>query len=98
MDPRQQQIVRDFARRRGRELALIPLFIAGIWPFAAVLRFHEPTVFGLSPTPAMAAGGLLLAACLGLHMRNWRCPACEAYLGGGLNRALCGHCGALFHD
>ncbi len=53
--------------------------------FAAVLSVPPEMI-------ALGTVGLLLAAA-GFYWLNWRCPACEKYLGKGLNPSHCPSCG-----
>jgi Zn finger protein HypA/HybF involved in hydrogenase expression len=37
---------------------------------------------------------LVIAAFTGFSAANWRCPACNKYLGQDINRRMCRKCGA----
>lgn len=78
----QTQITDEFLRRRSRErwknLFLIGGFIAFWILFIATLPTMTDEilcVFQISPI-------LLVGVYLWLHWKNWRCPACDSWLGG----------------
>jgi hypothetical protein len=43
---------------------------------------------------ALPAGGLFLLLFFFVMYRNWRCPACNGFLGLSLYVPVCGRCGA----
>jgi tRNA(Ile2) C34 agmatinyltransferase TiaS len=65
--------------------------------FIAMIGFtRRPGIVGLSPQAYWA--GLLALSVIGVltliqYFRNWRCPECGAYLGGGSNPSRCPECG-----
>ena len=77
----------EFARRRKRQL------LATI-PFAIVLLGYvilgERTQGTAYPIIFFVVIGLLLI----FSFRNWRCPACEGYLGRAISPKFCSKCGA----
>lgn len=87
-----KDIVRIFELRRGRQLAAIcaALFLV---LFLALL-YQRPTAAGVfSKKTIYAAQVIVIAAFIGFSCLNWRCPACNKYLGGDIYRRCCRKCG-----
>src|SRR5262245_20854342 len=83
----------QFAMRRKRQVILaIPLVLAIVGVVAAGDSLDRG-LFGLPP--AVLTGGflLLVAGALIFSFRNWRCPACDRYLGKHLGPSFCAKCG-----
>jgi len=86
------QIRRDFALRRRRQLLAIPATFIFLLMLAMIPR--HPDIFGeFSRNDILAAQILLLASFVGFSALNWKCPSCKTYLGPDLNRRICKQCG-----
>jgi hypothetical protein len=87
-------VVREFARRKTRQIiATVPAILA-IIPLV-MLEGREST--GLLGLPAVAVAGLCIAVFIGVavfSLKNWRCPACNGYLGKSFSPRFCPKCGA----
>ncbi len=90
----------EFRRRRKRQIILlIPLFLLLLG--ATFLRPEktaslEPDAEGVAfVVVAICFIGFVVFA-LFFSFRNWRCPACNAYLGRSLFVSSCSRCGASF--
>ena len=70
------------ARRRRSQmlLVLLALPVIVVNPFLGWL--------------AVPTGGLYLLGAFLFTLRNWRCPACDGFLGWSSYRPACPHCGA----
>ncbi len=99
MDPvssthRAEEIKAEFAVRRRRQLLLlIPVIL--MFAFAILVgtgKLPVP-VDPDSATPKVVLF-LVVAACVGYSWVNWRCPACNGYLGRGIEPKHCRNCGA----
>jgi hypothetical protein len=101
MEITEQQLVefrKQFAARRGRQkFVAVPLVL-----LLLVLYFASDkdagTVFGQSlivVAPVFAA--VLLGTAL-FSWRNWRCPACDRYLGRSAGQKVCGKCGVVLEE
>ncbi len=87
------QIKRDFAMRRRRQLLAIPATF--IFLLMLALISNRPDVFGeFSRNDILATQILLLASFVGFSAINWKCPSCKTYLGPDLGRRICKQCGA----
>jgi hypothetical protein len=49
--------------------------------------------FGISAVIALPILGAAIVSYLFFTFRNWRCPACNRYLGKGFNPSFCPKCG-----
>jgi hypothetical protein len=83
----------EFAARRKRQVILaVPLVIFIGFAVLADQRNGGP-VLGI---PAAVFGPAFLAlvvVALAFSFRNWRCPACDKYLGKGISPHFCPKCG-----
>lgn len=88
------QIRAEFAQRRRRQLiATVP----GIAAALAVGFAEEGTIarlLGVSPDVVVTGAVVVILGLVAFSLRNWRCPACDGYLGRSLNPRFCFKCGA----
>ena len=83
----------SFASRRRRQYWIaIPFFVVIL---ALALASDQEAVarFGIPPSILGPAMLVLVAGLLVFSFRNWRCPACNSYLGRGMNPRFCTKCG-----
>jgi ribosomal protein L37AE/L43A len=93
---RRQEIVREFQRRRTREMLAGVPFIAAFVVIYQLRANPEYEIAGLSGPPLLMAAIAVIAGVLLHHAVNWRCPACGRNFWRGINVPLCRHCGAVF--
>lgn len=91
---RERQVIREFGRRRARQLAavvaVIFLMISLLWKMG-----HPGVLLGeLSRSTVTALEVILIAGFVLFSSLNWRCPACGRYLGADINPRGCRKCGA----
>ena len=88
----------EFRRRRTRQLIASGLVLAVVIP--AALKGDDATfsIAGLPPEVTVTALFVLVVSVLIFSLWNWRCPACNRYLGKTLNPAYCARCGAQLRD
>ena len=81
------RVLEEFAARRKRQLiATIPVLVLLIG-YVLLGERAEQTAY-----PFILIG--VVVVILIFSFRNWRCPACDGYLGRGLNPKFCSKCGA----
>lgn len=83
----------EFAKRRKRQLLVSLPVVAAILIFAVVSQNARVSLLGLPPA---LVGGIAFAVVLGtlvFSLWNWRCPACNRYLGKGISPSFCPKCG-----
>jgi fatty acid desaturase len=83
----------EFAKRRKRQLLVSLPVVAAILIVAVASENAKVPLFGLPPA---VAGAIAFAAILGtlvFSLSNWRCPACNKYLGKGIGPSFCPRCG-----
>jgi hypothetical protein len=83
----------QFARRRKRQILLAIPLIAAIVGLAVLGESEGEALFGLPPTIWGPAFFLLVVGALIFSFRNWRCPACDRYLGKQMSPTFCSKCG-----
>jgi hypothetical protein len=93
---RRQEILREFQRRRTRELLAGIPFLAAFFVIYQLRVKPEYEIGGLSGAPLLMAAIAVIAAVLLHHAINWRCPACGHNFWRGIGVPLCRHCGAVF--
>jgi hypothetical protein len=86
-----KQIMKDFRVRQSRQLFAMAITLLFLIFF--VLLYKRPDLFGeISKQAILAAQVVLIAAFIGFSALNWRCPACNKYLGQDINRRKCRKC------
>lgn len=92
-EPQKQVFRTTFARRRRHQLVVaVPVMVVIV---AAILG-HEPgagSVYGLPVALWAPLLVVVVAVALIVSFVNWRCPACNRYLGRGWNPKFCPKCG-----
>ncbi len=80
-------VMTEFRKRHRIQLTLAAVFVAVLIGFSVIS--------GRSSDDALAWVMLpLIAAVLIVSLLNWRCPACNRYLGKTMFPKFCGKCGA----
>jgi Na+/citrate or Na+/malate symporter len=92
--PGSQDVIAEFRKRLHRQLiAIVPAVLALLLiPLAAATEESAGGGF-----PVAIAGPLAIVVVLGVlvfSIFNWRCPACNAYLGKSGIPTFCKKCGA----
>ena len=86
-----KQIAQNFeARLKRQHLAIgIALFLV----LLLVALHRRPSLFGeFSKDMIFGAEVIVIAAFIGFTRINWRCPACNKFLGSGIDRHICRKC------
>jgi hypothetical protein len=83
----------EFARRRKRQLLVSIPLAAAVLLFGLFGRRAEAPLFGLPPAVLGGAVFAVVLAAIAFSLWNWRCPACNRYLGKGIGPAFCPKCG-----
>jgi hypothetical protein len=82
------------AHARRQRYRVIMMVVAAVAMGALATTRDSTTVLGIPMTVlGPIAFVALVAAWLILDYRNWRCPACNEYLGRPLNPRQCRNCG-----
>ena len=90
-EQRQREIMDEYAARRTRQLLIPVVFGVVVLSFLG-LRYAGGGAGRFAPF--VGVGFLvLLAGAIWFSYTNWRCPACEKYLGRSLVWSACPHCG-----
>ena len=85
------EIVQLFSsRRRNQLLVAIPIVAALI---LLVLGEGEAAVFGIPMTIIVPAAIAVVIGGVLFSLFNWRCPACNKYLGKSISPKYCQKCG-----
>ena len=86
------EIIEQFKKKRIRQIMAVgPIILA----FIALLSVEgNPTgIFGLPSNIVLGISFALIISVLIFSLFNWRCPACNKYLGKAINPKFCAKCG-----
>ena len=89
-DPRIQE---EFRKRRTRQLAMIVPALAAVIVFIWADDHRGRALMGIPSSMLLWIGGACFIGVLVFSFSNWRCPACNGYLGKGWNPKFCVKCG-----
>ena len=81
------------AKRKRQAVSAIPVGVLG-----AAVAFSGGGLFGLGESAVVVVVGAVVLAFFGFSIANWRCPACDRYLGQRLNPRECPGCGQELRD
>jgi len=86
------QIMQDFRLRLNRQLLAMALTLFLL--LFLVLIYKRTDIFGeFSKNNIIALQIILIGVFIGFSAINWRCPSCNKYLGGDINKRICKKCG-----
>lgn len=85
----------QFAARRKRQIILFVLLVLAVIGVVLVgdSQEHSHRMFRVSPVIIIFPFFLFVAGALIFSFRNWRCPACDGYLGKQMSPRFCAKCG-----
>ncbi len=84
----------EFAARRRRQLILaVPLVAVAIGLAMLGDERNGRAVLGMPAAVVAPAFLLLVGGAIVFSFLNWRCPACDKYLGKGISPRFCPKCG-----
>ena len=89
-----QEFAREFARRRKIQLILMAPMAVLAFSFVFLA---DQTKDGQTAETAAIFMPMAIAAIIGVvlySLKNWRCPACNSYLGRSISPRFCPSCGA----
>jgi hypothetical protein len=87
------EIIHEFQKRKHRQLYLVAPITVIVFILFDVMKDSAGSSFGLSKNTSVILTALILITVFSFSVRNWRCPACDTYLGKMLNPKHCPHCG-----
>jgi heme A synthase len=91
----EKQIIEDFRVRQSRQFLAIAVTLLLL--VLLTLIYKRPNILGeFSKNTIFTAQLVVIAAFVGFSALNWRCPACNKYLGRDINRNICKKCGKRF--
>lgn len=94
-DSDNEQIIRNFRVRQTRQYLGIAVTLVLL--VSLVLVYRRPDIFGeISKRIILFAQMICIVAFVVFSSLNWRCPACNRYLGNDIARLSCRRCGARF--
>jgi hypothetical protein len=84
----------EFAARRKRQIILaVPLVAIVIGVAVLGDERNGGAVLGMPAAVVAPAFLVLVGGAIAFSFRNWRCPACDKYLGKGISPRFCPNCG-----
>jgi hypothetical protein len=92
-EEQKRQFREQFKSRRTRQL-MVSLPLVAVVLGASFLRSGKPEqIAGISVQTLGLAFFFLMVGVLIFSLRNWRCPACDRYLGRSISPRFCPKCG-----
>ena len=88
-----RRIIAEFKKRSGRQLTVTILFLIVIAGTRLLQEFSDRVPFKLSAGTYLVVYVVAIAGMLAFSLSNWRCPACNGYLGTGFDPTFCPKCG-----
>jgi len=86
------QIMPAFRLRQSRQFLAMALTLFLL--LLLVLIYKRSDIFGeFSKNNIVALQIILIGVFIGFSAINWRCPSCNKYLGGDINKRICKKCG-----
>jgi len=92
-DRQQMEIRALFALRRRRQLLISLPLIALIVGFVFLEKGNTGTFLGIPATMVFPGFLAMVAGAFVFSLYNWRCPACNKYLGKQRSPKYCSKCG-----
>ncbi len=92
-DRQQAEIRTLFALRRRRQLLISLPLIALIMGFAFLEKGNSGAFLGIPPSIVFPGFLVMIAGAVVFSLYNWRCPACNKYLGKQRSPKYCSKCG-----
>jgi hypothetical protein len=90
----EKKIIEDFRKRRMRQIIIAIPMIIGMITFFVISENRDFSFAGISSLHISIGIIVLFVAAAVFSIKNWRCPACNKYLGKGINPKFCPKCGA----
>ena len=87
------RIQSEFSSRRRRQLLATLLMLPVVAVIGTADEARGTALGGVPLAAALPVGVVMFLALIGFSIRNWRCPACDRYLGRGFNPSYCPRCG-----
>jgi hypothetical protein len=91
-EQQKQTFKTQFSERRTRQI-IVAVPLIGMVVLFALADEASQTVAGLPMAVFLPAFLVVVVGALVFSFRNWRCPACDRYLGKGSNPHFCPKCG-----
>ena len=92
--PEQERAFKDaFAVRRRRQILIAVPLVVTMFAFIVGTEEQAETIFGFPLAVAAPVFFAFIAGALIFSFKNWRCPACDKYLGKVWNPRHCHSCG-----
>ncbi|HSG08842.1 MAG TPA: hypothetical protein VLA36_10825 [Longimicrobiales bacterium] len=80
-------------RRRRQTLSMVPVGL-----LAVTVAMGGGAVVGLTASASLVVVAAVVLGFFGYSLVNWRCPACDRYLGQRMNPRACPSCGQVLRD
>lgn len=97
-EQQKEEFRQEFAKRRRRQMMLV-IPIIGLLALKIFFKTggrSGPLYDFLSSDIPLVILMVFIIGALAFSLKNWRCPACNAYLGRGASPRFCPKCGVPF--
>jgi protein-S-isoprenylcysteine O-methyltransferase Ste14 len=92
------ELKEQFKQRRSRQLIMVLPVLVMMGVFFWLSKHPNASLAGLPPSTLSGVGIVVVVGALIFSLVNWRCPACNGYLGKGISPRFCRKCGFQLQD
>jgi len=93
VQPLMPEVKQDYERRRSIQLIITGPLVASIIVFIWAQANSTSSLIGIPAYRIVLSAFAVIVSGMVFSVRNWRCPACDRYLGKAWNPRHCAHCG-----
>jgi hypothetical protein len=86
------EIIDEFKKKRTRQIMAVGPIILAFISLVSV-EGNPSGIFGLPPNIVLGIAFALIISVLIFSLFNWRCPACNKYIGKAISPKFCARCG-----
>jgi hypothetical protein len=89
----EKKTIEDFKKRRTRQIMVAIPMVIGMISLFVISENRDFSFAGISSLHISIGIVVLFVAAAVFSFKNWRCPACNKYLGKGISPKFCPKCG-----
>ena len=87
------ELQQDYERRRSIQLIITGPLVVSVIALVWARQHPDSSVIGIPAYRIVLSAFAVIVSGMVFSVRNWRCPACDRYLGKAWNPRHCANCG-----